>query len=154
LTLSPAMCALLLKPRRRGARVAWWARPIHGFFRAFNWGFDRFAGGYHWLIARAVRIVAAMLVLYLATLAHGLNEFRNTPIGFIPQVDRGYLITVLQLPPGSSLARTDEVQRRVVEVCLQTPGIAHAVSIVGFSGASFTNAPNSGAVFLILEDWA
>jgi len=148
------MCALLLKPRRRGARVAWWARPIHGFFRGFNWGFDRFAGGYHWLIARAVRIVAVMLVLYLAILAYGLNEFRNTPIGFIPQVDRGYLITVLQLPPGSSLARTDEVQRRVVEICLQTPGIAHAVSIVGFSGASFTNAPNSGAVFLILEDWA
>src|SRR5215475_2365462 len=154
LTLSPAMCALLLKPRRRGARVAWWARPIHGFFRGFNWGFDRFAGGYHWLIARAVRIVAVMIVLYLAILAYGLNEFRNTPIGFIPQVDRGYLITVLQLPPGSSLARTDEVQRRVVEICLQTPGIAHAVSIVGFSGASFTNAPNSGAVFLILEDWA
>src|SRR5499427_7916458 len=154
LTLSPALCALLLKPRRRGARVAWWARPIHGFFRGFNWGFDRFAGGYHWLIARAVRIVAVMLVLYLAILAYGLNEFRHTPIGFIPQVDRGYLITVLQLPPGSSLARTDEVQRRVVEICLQTPGIAHAVSIVGFSGASFTNAPNSGAVFLILEDWA
>ena len=154
LTLSPAMCALLLKPRRRGARVAWWARPIHGFFRGFNRGFDRFADGYHWLIARAVRIVAVMLVLYVAILAYGLNEFRNTPIGFIPQVDRGYLITVLQLPPGSSLARTDEVQRRVVEICLQTPGIAHAVSIVGFSGASFTNAPNSGAVFLILEDWA
>ncbi|MBV8419698.1 MAG: multidrug efflux RND transporter permease subunit [Hyphomicrobiales bacterium] len=154
LTLSPAMCALLLKPRRRGARVAWWARPIHGFFRGFNRGFDRFADGYHWLIARAVRIVAVMLVLYVAILAYGLNEFRNTPIGFIPQVDRGYLITVLQLPPGSSLARTDEVQRRVVEICLQTPGIAHAVSIVGFNGASFTNAPNSGAVFLILEDWA
>jgi len=154
LTLSPAMCALLLKPRQRGARVVWWARPIHGFFRGFNRGFDRFAGGYHWLIARAVRIVAVMLVLYVAILAYGLNEFRNTPIGFIPQVDRGYLITVLQLPPGSSLARTDEVQRRVVEICLQTPGIAHAVSIVGFSGASFTNAPNSGAVFLILEDWA
>ena len=154
LTLSPAMCALLLKPRQRGARVVWWARPIHGFFRGFNRGFDRFAGGYHWLIARAVRIVVVMLVLYVAILAYGLNEFRNTPIGFIPQVDRGYLITVLQLPPGSSLARTDEVQRRVVEICLQTPGIAHAVSIVGFSGASFTNAPNSGAGFLILEDWA
>jgi len=95
-----------------------------------------------------------MLALYVAILGYGLNEFRNTPLGFIPQVDRGYLIGVLQLPPGSSLARTDEVQRRVVEICLHTPGIAHAVSIVGFSGASFTNAPNSGAVFLILEDWA
>jgi hydrophobe/amphiphile efflux-1 (HAE1) family protein len=154
LTLSPAMCALLLKPRGRQRRVAWWARPMYAFFYAFNWGFDRFAGGYHWLIGRAVRIVGVMLVLYVAILGYGLNEFRNTPLGFIPQVDRGYLIGVLQLPPGSSLARTDEVQRRVVEICLHTPGIAHAVSIVGFSGASFTNAPNSGAVFLILEDWA
>ncbi len=154
LTLSPAMCALLLKPRGRQPRMAWWARPMRAFFSAFNWSFDRFAGGYHWLIGRAVRIVGVMLVLYVAILGYGLNEFRNTPLGFIPQVDRGYLIGVLQLPPGASLARTDEVQRRVVEICLHTPGIAHAVSIVGFSGASFTNAPNSGAVFLILEDWA
>src|SRR5262244_2197112 len=95
-----------------------------------------------------------MIVLYLAILGYGLNEFRNTPVGFIPQVDRGYLIAVLQLPPGSSLARTDEVQQRVVDICLKTPGVAHAVSIVGFSGATFTNAPNSGAVFLILDDWA
>jgi hydrophobe/amphiphile efflux-1 (HAE1) family protein len=154
LTLSPAMCALLLKPRQRQPRIAWWARPIRGFFWTFNWGFDRFAGGYHWLIGRAVRMIGVMLVLYIVILGYGLNEFRNTPIGFIPQVDRGYLITVLQLPPGASLARTDEAQRRVVEICLQTPGIAHAVSIVGFSGATFTNAPNSGAIFLILDDWA
>jgi hydrophobe/amphiphile efflux-1 (HAE1) family protein len=148
------MCALLLKPRLRQPRIAWWTRPIRGFFWAFNWGFDRLAGGYHWLIGRAVRMIGVMLVLYVAILGYGLNEFRNTPIGFIPQVDRGYLITVLQLPPGASLARTDEAQRRVVEICLQTPGIAHAVSIVGFSGATFTNAPNSGAIFLILDDWA
>jgi hydrophobe/amphiphile efflux-1 (HAE1) family protein len=154
LTLSPAMCALLLKPRRRHAGAAWWARPLRGFFGAFNWGFDRFAGGYHWLIGRAVRLMGIMLVLYVAILAYGLNEFRNAPLGFIPQVDRGYLITVLQLPPAASLARTDEVQRRAVEIALQTPGVAHAVSIVGFSGASFTNAPNAGAIFLILDDWA
>src|SRR5438876_5094520 len=154
LTLSPAMCALLLKPHDREHRVAWWERPIRGFFRLFNLGFERFADGYHWLIGRAVRIVAIMLVLYVAILGYGLNEFRNTPIGFIPQVDRGYLIAVLQLPPGSSLARTDEVQRRAVDICLNTPGVAHAVCIVGFSGATFTNAPNSGAVFLTLGAWA
>ena len=57
LTLSPAMCALLLKPRRTRASKAWWQWPIRGFFRAFNWGFERFAGGYHWLIGRAVRFV-------------------------------------------------------------------------------------------------
>jgi hydrophobe/amphiphile efflux-1 (HAE1) family protein len=153
LTLSPAMCALLLKPHDKGHRVAWWQRPISGFFWAFNWGFDRLAGGYHWLIGRAVRFVVIMLVIYVGVLAYGLNEFRKTPIGFIPQVDRGYLIVVIQLPPGASLARTDEVQQRVVDICLKTPGVGHAVNIVGFSAATFTQAPNSGAVFLTLDPW-
>jgi hydrophobe/amphiphile efflux-1 (HAE1) family protein len=154
LTLSPAMCALLLRPSHAQQRQAWWQWPIRGFFRIFNWGFERFAGGYHWLIARAVRFVVIMLVVYVGILAYGLNEFRKTPTGFIPQVDRGYLIVVLQLPPGASLSRTDEIQKRVVEVCLKTPGVAHAVNIVGFNGATFTNAPNSGAMFLTLEPWA
>jgi multidrug efflux pump len=153
LTLSPAMCALLLKPRPARHEEKWWERPIRGFFRGFNWGFERLGTGYHWLIAHAVRYVLIMLVLYVGILAYGLNEFRKTPIGFIPQVDRGYLIVVLQLPAGSSLSRTDEVQQRVVDVALKTPGVAHAVNIVGFNGATFTQAPNSGAVFLTLEPW-
>src|SRR5712691_1714167 len=153
LTLSPAMCALLLKPRDRQRRVPWWERPIRGFFSGFNWGFERLAGGYHWLVGRVVRFVVIMLVLYVGVLAYGLNEFRKTPSGFIPQVDRGYLIVVLQLPPGASLSRTDEVQKRVVDICLKTPGVAHAVNFVGFNGATFTNAPNSGAIFLTLDPW-
>jgi hydrophobe/amphiphile efflux-1 (HAE1) family protein len=153
LTLSPAMCALLLKHRDKDRRIPWWERPIRGFFAAFNWGFERLAGGYHWLVGRAVRFVLIMLVVYAGVLAYGLNEFRKTPIGFIPQVDRGYLIVVLQLPPGASLSRTDEVQQRVVDICLKTPGVAHAVNFVGFNGATFTNAPNSGAIFLTLDPW-
>jgi hydrophobe/amphiphile efflux-1 (HAE1) family protein len=153
LTLSPAMCALLLKPRPTRQEEKWWERPIRGFSRGFNWSFDRLGAGYHWLIARAVRYVLIMLVLYVGILAYGLNEFRKTPIGFIPQVDRGYLIVVLQLPAGSSLSRTDEIQQRVVDVALKTPGVAHAVNIVGFNGATFTQAPNSGAIFLTLEPW-
>jgi hydrophobe/amphiphile efflux-1 (HAE1) family protein len=153
LTLSPAICALLLKPRRAQQRQAWWTWPIRGFFRGFNWGFERVAGGYQWLIGRAVRFVVIMLIVYVGILAYGLNEFRKTPIGFIPQVDRGYLIVVLQLPPGASLSRTDELQRKVLDVCLKTPGVAHAVNIVGFNGATFTNAPNSGAIFLTLDPW-
>src|SRR5690606_5175118 len=88
---------------------------------------------------------------YVAVLAIGLNEFRRTPQGFIPQMDRGYLIVAAQLPPGASLARTDAVMRRAVDIALDTPGVAHAVNIVGFSGATFTNAPNAGAIFVVLE---
>ncbi|HEY2135264.1 MAG TPA: multidrug efflux RND transporter permease subunit [Xanthobacteraceae bacterium] len=153
LTLSPAMCALLLKPHDSQHRDRWWERPIHGFFRLFNRGFEAVGRGYGWVVSRTVRISAIVLLVYIGILAFGLNEFRKTPVGFIPQVDRGYLIVVIQLPPGASLSRTDEVQQRAVDIALKTPGVGHAVNIVGFSGATFTNAPNSGAVFLTLDPW-
>jgi hydrophobe/amphiphile efflux-1 (HAE1) family protein len=150
LTLSPAMCALLLVAHGEHPRH-WWDRPIRGFFAAFNWGFDALTHAYGWMSARIVRIALLMLIVYAAVLAYGLNEFRKTPIGFIPQLDAGYLIVVTQLPGGASLARTDEVNRRAVDQALRVPGVAHAVNIVGFSGATFTNAPNAGAVFIVLE---
>jgi hydrophobe/amphiphile efflux-1 (HAE1) family protein len=153
LTLSPAMCALLLRPHDPHHRVPWWQRPITGFFNAFNWGFDRLGHAYGWITARVVRFAVIMLFVYIGIIAYGLNEFRKTPAGFIPQVDRGYLIVVVQLPPGASLTRTDETLRRAVDMALDTPGVAHTVNFVGFSGATFTNAPNSGAIFVTLDPW-
>src|SRR5262249_50069845 len=141
LTLSPALCALLLKPHSH-ARRRWWMLPLHGFFRVFNRGFDALAHGYGRLAARVVRIAVLMLVAYAGIIAYGLNEFRKAPSGFIPQLDAGYLIVVTQLPSGASLARTDALNKRVVEMALAVPGIAHAVNFAGFSGATFTNAPN------------
>jgi hydrophobe/amphiphile efflux-1 (HAE1) family protein len=153
LTLSPALCALLLHAHDGRQRVAWWQRPLRGFFGAFNFGFDKLAQGYGWLASRVVRFTAIMLLVYAGIIAFGLNEFRKTPIGFIPALDRGYLIVVAQLPPGSSLARTDAVQRRIVDTALKVPGVIGAVNIVGFSGATFTNAPNAGAAFLVLDSF-
>ncbi|MBO0752251.1 MAG: efflux RND transporter permease subunit, partial [Bradyrhizobiaceae bacterium] len=114
LTLSPAMCALLLKPHGADTRLRWWERPLRVFFKAFNWSFDGLARGYGWFTGKVVRVAVVMLLVYGAIIAYGLNEFRKTPAGFIPQVDRGFLIVVTQLPPGASLARTDEVNRRAV----------------------------------------
>src|SRR3954467_2728627 len=151
LTLSPALCALLLKPHREDEPERWWSKPIHGFFRVFNRYFDKLTHGYGWLSGKVVRFAVLMLVVYAGIIGFGLNEFRKTPVGFIPQLDRGYLIIVTQLPPAASLARTDEVNRQAVEIALKVPGIAHAVNIVGFSGATFTNAPNAGAVFVTLD---
>src|SRR6185437_8719295 len=153
LTLSPALCALLLKSHRDDEDNRWWSKPIHGFFRVFNHYFDALTRGYGWLSGRLVRVAVLMLVVYGGVIAFGLNEFRKTPIGFIPQLDRGYLIIITQLPAAASLARTDDVNRRAVEIALKVPGIAHAVNIVGFSGATFTNAPNSGAVFVTLDSF-
>src|SRR6478672_211702 len=151
LTLSPALCALLLKPHHEIEDGHWWSKPIHGFFKIFNRYFDALTHGYGRFTEKVVRISVLMLVVYAGIIAFGLNEFRKTPVGFIPQLDRGYLIIITQLPPAASLARTDEVNRQAVEIALSVPGIAHAVNIVGFSGATFTNAPNSGAVFVTLD---
>ncbi len=151
LTLSPALCALLLKPHGARERRHWWGAPLRGFFGVFNRGFGAFTRGYGRLTGRLVRIAVLMLVVYAVVIGFGLNEFRQTPTGFIPQLDRGFLIVVTQLPPAASLDRTDAVNRRAVDIALKTPGIAHAVNIVGFSGATFTRAPNAGAVFVVLD---
>jgi hydrophobe/amphiphile efflux-1 (HAE1) family protein len=150
LTLSPAMCALLLRPHGK-EQERWYARPLHGFFRLFNHAFDKLGFGYSWLLGRIVRLAALMLAVYAGILLFGFRELATTPQGFIPQLDRGYLIIVSQLPPGASLARTDAVNRRAADIALQVPGVAHAVNIVGFSGATFTNASNAGAIFVTLD---
>src|SRR3954462_13080868 len=76
-----------------------------------------------------------------------------TPTGLIPPLDRGYFIAAFQLPPGASLSRTDAVIRRASETILATPGVKDAVAFVGFDGATFTNAPNTGVVFTGLDSF-
>jgi len=155
LTLSPAMCALLLKPHRSAhEKPAWYARPVVGFFRLFNRGFEGLGNGYAWMTSRLVRVVALMLIIYAGIVAFGGWLFVTTPQGFIPQQDRGYLIVVAQLPPGASMQRTEAVMKRAGELVLGTPGVGHIVNIAGFSGATFTNAPNAGAMFVILDPFA
>ncbi|BAT59667.1 efflux pump membrane transporter BepE [Variibacter gotjawalensis] len=150
LTLSPAMCAVLLKPHKEGHSTKWYEKPIRGFFNLFNRGFDGVSRGYGWVAGKTVRFAFIVLLIYGGILAFGLNEFRRTPQGFIPQQDQTYLIAVAQLPSGASLARTDAVMRRASDIALTIPGIAHAVAITGFSGATFTNASNAGAMFVLL----
>ncbi|MEZ0213993.1 MAG: efflux RND transporter permease subunit, partial [Xanthobacteraceae bacterium] len=151
LTLSPAMCALLLKPHGARGKGAWYTRPITGFFSLFNKGFDGLSRGYGWLTGRLVRLSVLVLIVYAGMLGYGFEVFRSTPQGFIPQQDRGYLIVAAQLPGGAALARTNDVMQRAAAMALKTPGVAHVVNIVGFSGATFTNAPNAGAMFVILK---
>src|ERR1700682_4234691 len=152
LTLSPAMCSLILKPRtEKEGPPKPWERPIRIFFGYFNTYFDKLSHLYSRLASKIVRRAFIMLAIYAVIITLGLIEFRRTPVGFIPQVDQGYLIGVIQLPPGSSISRTDAVMKRAVESVLTIPGVAHAVSVVGFSGATFTNAPNSGAIFTVLK---
>ena len=127
---------------------------MHGFFAGFNWLFDRLSHGYGSVTRRLVRLTAVVLVVYAGLIALTGWQFERAPTGFIPPQDQGYLITVIQLPPGSSLARTDAVVRQAAEIALDTPGVIHAVSFAGFDGATFTNASNGGAIFTPLAPFA
>jgi hydrophobe/amphiphile efflux-1 (HAE1) family protein len=154
LTLSPAMCSLLLKPHpEKGEEPKGLAAPVKRFFNGFNYYFDKMSHGYGRFTAKAVRMVVIMLCVYGGILALGGFEFRRTPVGFIPQVDQGYLIVASQLPGGASISRTDEVMRRAADIVLNIPGVEHVVNVVGFSGATFTNAPNAGAMFTVLAPY-
>ena len=148
LTLSPALCALLFKPHQvHGERQSLLMRPITAFFHGFNRAFEWLSSRYGGLTRRLVRISLIMLILYTGLIALTVFQFRQAPTGFIPQQDQGYLINIVQLPPGASLARTDEVTQRVNDIVLGTPGVAHTVPIVGLDGATFTNSPSSAVIF-------
>ena len=154
LTLSPALCSLLFKPHEpTPAKQNMFARPIRAFFNGFNRAFEWVSSHYGALTGRLVRVSVLMLLVYAGLIALTAYQFVKAPTGFIPAQDQGYLINIILLPPGASLARTDEVARKVTQIVLKTPGIAHAVPIVGLDGATFTTAPNSAVVFTPLDDF-
>ena len=161
LTLSPALCAILFLPHvdhaagdstKRGRSFL--VRPVLAFFSGFNRGFEWLSDRFGALTARLIRASAVMLVAYAALIGLTGFQFSRAPTGFIPELDQGYLITVLQLPPGASLTRTDAVVRQATKIILATPGVAHAVPFAGFDGATFTNAPNAGAIFSSMKPFA
>jgi hydrophobe/amphiphile efflux-1 (HAE1) family protein len=154
LTLSPALCALLFKPHDPNPKQNMLTRPITGFFKLFNRGFEWLSSRYGGLTRRLVRVSLLMVIVYVGLIGLTVFEFTKAPTGFIPQQDQGYLINIIQLPPGGSLARADEVTRRINKLVLETPGVAHTVPIVGLDGATFTSAPNSAVIFSPLDPFA
>ncbi|WP_284177461.1 multidrug efflux RND transporter permease subunit [Rhabdaerophilum sp. SD176] len=154
LTLSPALAAVLLKPHdphhSAGGRLG---APIRAFFGAFNRGFDWLSNRYGMLTSRMIRLSMMVLVVYGGLIGLTAHQIRVVPTGLIPQLDRGYLIVAFQLPPGSTLERSDAVIRRASDILLSRPGVKNAVAFVGLDGATFTNAPNGGVVFVTLSDF-
>jgi hydrophobe/amphiphile efflux-1 (HAE1) family protein len=150
LTLTPALCAILLEPH--GAQRDWfgraWNAALGWFFRLFNRSFDaaskRYSASVDWLVRRAF----IALLVYGALIALTVYGFRRVPAGFIPDQDKGYLITAFQLPDGASLERTDEVMHQATDMIMDTPGVRYCVGFAGFSGATRANSPNAGAVFV------
>ena len=148
LTLSPALAAVLLKPHHVHTRPRGLNRILQGVFGRFNAGFEWMSSKYARMTARFVRATALILIVYVGLISLTGFQFARMPTGFIPEQDIGYLVTVIQLPAGSSLARTDAVVREVNDIILKTPGIEHTSANVGFDVTTSTVSPNSATIFL------
>jgi hydrophobe/amphiphile efflux-1 (HAE1) family protein len=153
LTLSPALAALLLQGH--GTKADRLQRLIDGslgwLFRPFNRTFERTGHRYQDSIKRVLRLGTIGLVVYggLVLLAGG--AFKAAPSGFVPTQDKGYLVTIVQLPPSASIERTEQVVKQIGEIALQQPGVAHAVQFPGLSINGFTRSSNAAVVFLPLK---
>ncbi len=153
LTLTPALCAILLEPH--GAKRDWfgrlWNYLFGWFFRLFNRSFDAASNTYARSVGMLVRRAFVAVLIYCGLIALTIYCFQVVPRGFIPAQDKGYLITAFQLPDGASLERTDKVVHDATKMLLDTPGVRHCVGFAGFSGATRANSPNAGAVFVGLD---
>ncbi len=153
LTLSPALCAILLQPH--GAPPDWFSRVLNflfgwffrGFNRVFQFGSDLYAG----LVGKLIRLAVLVLIGYAALIGLAGKLFQDVPAGFIPSQDMGYAIVLVQLPDGAAFERTDAVVRRMDAMAREIPGIAHTFAISGYSSVLQANQPNVGAAFLVFD---
>ncbi|QNQ09846.1 efflux RND transporter permease subunit [Sphingomonas alpina] len=153
LTLSPALAAILLKPNAQQGTGNRFTQLLRRAADAFNRGFERLSIGYAALTRRLVSAPKKMMTAYAALIAITAGVFWATPTGFIPAQDQGYFLTVIQLPPGSSVERTDAVMRKVAARILPGAGIKGAVMLAGFDGPSQTLAPNAAAAYFPLKSF-
>jgi HAE1 family hydrophobic/amphiphilic exporter-1 len=147
LSLSPALGALLLRRHESGHARFLPVRLGRLFASRFNTGFDRTSDGYGRGVGFIVRHRLLMLGVYGLLVAATVWVFNAVPRGFIPPLDRGYAIVIVQLPDGATLDRTDEVVKKTEKLIAGTPGVANIVAIPGFSGATFTSAANAAVMF-------
>ncbi|HXI72902.1 MAG TPA: multidrug efflux RND transporter permease subunit [Verrucomicrobiae bacterium] len=147
LTLSPALAALLLRPKKRGTG------PLQKFYDVFNKWFGKATDGYVGTCRLLIHKSAFTLILLagFAVLAGLMGK--SVPTSFLPNEDQGYAFAGVQLPDASSAQRTSEVMRQVEEILKETPGVKYYSSVVGYSMLSGVQNTYSGFFFITLEDW-
>jgi hydrophobe/amphiphile efflux-1 (HAE1) family protein len=142
LTLSPALCAVLLSPSHG---------PKRGLIGYVLRGIDRARDGYVVIVRKLVRLaLLGLLVLAVVTLGTGVL-FKTTPTGFLPSEDQGAVFGEIQLPEGASVNRADAVTKRVEEIARSTPGIADVTSVIGYSLIDGLVKSNSALLILTLK---
>lgn len=152
LSLSPALAALLLRGHdARPDRVQRFLDSSLGWlFRPFNRGFAKASNGYQRSIKRLLRAGAIGLAVYVGLVLMAGIAFKAAPDGFVPAQDKGYLVSIVQLPPSASIERTQRVVERIGEVAIKEPGVLHAVQFPGLSINGFIRSSNTAIVFLTL----
>jgi multidrug efflux pump len=156
LTLSPALSALLLKshdaPKDGLTRLM---DKLFGnwLFAPFNRLFNRASLGYGYLVRKVIRFGGIIGIVYLGLVTLTGVQFAHTPTGYVPGQDKQYLVAFAQLPDAASLERTDSVIKNMSDIALNHPGVAHSIAFPGLSINGFTNSPNSGIVFVALDDF-
>jgi hydrophobe/amphiphile efflux-1 (HAE1) family protein len=153
LTLSPALCAVLLLPH--GAKKDVFARgmdrALGWFFKPFNTVFAWFGARYTAGVGSVLRKSAIALVLYGGLVFLTGWSFNHVPTGFVPVQDKQYLVAFAQLPDAASLDRTEAVIRRMSDIAAKTPGVQDSIAFPGLSVNGFSVAPNAGIVFVGLK---
>src|SRR3981189_3276731 len=147
LTLSPALAALLLRPRQESKGL------LRRFFDGFNRVFERATDGYVRLSGALIRKAAVALVMLAVFLAAAGFFSSRVPSSFLPDEDQGYIFINLQLPDAASLQRTDEAVKKIEKVLAQTPGVEYSTSVVGFSLLSFVRTSYNAFFFVTLKPW-
>jgi multidrug efflux pump len=147
LTLTPALCATLLKPVEAGHH-----HEKKGFFGWFNRRFHRTATGYQGIVARMLGKTTRYLLIYGLILACVGLLYVRLPASFLPAEDQGYLITNIQLPPGASANRTLDVIKQIEQYYMKQPAVEHIVAVSGFSFSG--SGQNAGLAFTPLKDWS
>jgi HAE1 family hydrophobic/amphiphilic exporter-1 len=147
LTLSPALCSLLLK------KPSPMKGPLGWFFKKFNGGFDRTSEGYMKFTSVLTRKLKRGVVFILILSASIVVISKFVPAGFVPQEDQGYLYVHMQLPSAASLQRSDDVMARIEKILGQFEEVRYVTSASGFNVLSGSMATNSGVVFITLADW-
>ena len=148
LTLSPALAALLLRPKKKSSG------PLQKFFDWFNKWFGRANTGYVGICRVLIHKSAFALLLLVAVIVAGGLIAKSIPTSFLPDEDQGFIFAALQLPDAASLQRTDEVMRQVEDVLKNTPGVEYYTTMSGFSLLSQVYATYSGFMFITEKPWA
>jgi hydrophobe/amphiphile efflux-1 (HAE1) family protein len=154
LTLSPALAALLLRPKAEEAPASGWRRVVWRGGNWFNRNFDRLGDWYAGVTQRFATAPKRMFAVYAGLVLATGAIFTSTPAGFIPAQDQGYALAAIQLPAGSSIEETDRVLKKAVKKLLEVPGTEAAVMFSGFDGASGTQASNAAAAYVTFKPFS